>query len=156
VTELIAKAGDAGRGRLQPEVAYFECLRGEADRRPDLRGRLRPDAPVRQRTAKYGDLTRGLRIVDAHVKEEMKKILEKIRSGQFAREWVLENQATRPVYSKLLARDLNHPIEAVGASCARGCRLQPQAAAAARRPPRARNGHGRKKREAQEGQDAVG
>jgi ketol-acid reductoisomerase len=69
--------------------------------------------------------------VDDHVKAEMKKILEEIRSGQFAREWVLENQANRPVYQKLLDRDLNHPIEAVGKELrARMSWLQPQATAA--------------------------
>ena len=65
-------------------------------------------------TAKYGDLSRGPRVVDAHVRAEMKKILEEVRNGQFAREWILENQAGRPQYSKLLERDLNHPIEKVG------------------------------------------
>jgi ketol-acid reductoisomerase len=52
--------------------------------------------------------------VDDHVRESMKRILEEVRSGLFAREWVLENQAGRPMYAKLLERDLTHPIEAVG------------------------------------------
>jgi ketol-acid reductoisomerase len=65
-------------------------------------------------TAKYGDLTRGPRVIDEHVRESMKKILDEIQTGKFAKEWVLENQAGRPEYSKLLERDRHHPIEKVG------------------------------------------
>jgi ketol-acid reductoisomerase len=98
-------------------------------------------------TAKYGDLTRGPRIVDDHVRAEMKKILEEIRSGQFAREWILENQAGRPVYSKLLDRDLNHPIEAIGKELrARMSWLQPAAKAPADKPQAVKkNGNGAEK-----------
>ena len=72
----------------------------------------------------------------------MKKILEEIRSGQFAREWILENQAQRPVYSKLLERDLNHPIEKVGKELrARMSWLQPQAAPAVKKAE-GKNGNG--------------
>jgi len=67
-------------------------------------------------TAKYGDLTRGPRVVDDRVRATMRTILEEIRSGAFASEWVLENQAGRPRYERLLERDLAHPIEEVGAS----------------------------------------
>ena len=66
-------------------------------------------------TAKYGDVTRGPRIVTEQTKQEMKKILSEIQQGQFAKEWVLENQANRPVYNALLAKGEAHPIEAVGA-----------------------------------------
>jgi len=53
-------------------------------------------------------------VIDDHVRQEMKKILEEIQTGVFAKEWVLENQAGRPQYAKLLERDKNHPIEKVG------------------------------------------
>jgi len=65
-------------------------------------------------TAKYGDITRGPRVVDARVRETMKKILEEIQSGAFAKEWILENQAGRPQYTKLLERKKKHPVEQVG------------------------------------------
>jgi ketol-acid reductoisomerase len=133
VTELIAKGWETlVEAGYKPEVAYFECLH-EVKLIVDLiyEGGFARMHQFVSETAKYGDLTRGPRIVDAHVKEEMKKILEEIRSGNFAREWVLENQANRPVYQKLLERDLNHPIEAVGKELrARMSWLQPQAAAA--------------------------
>jgi ketol-acid reductoisomerase len=65
-------------------------------------------------TAEYGDLTRGPRIINDQVRQEMKKILEEIQSGQFAREWILENQANRPVLNALRKREATHPIEEVG------------------------------------------
>ena len=65
-------------------------------------------------TAKYGDLTRGPRVINQSVKDEMKKIIGEIQSGEFAREWILENQAGRPAYNALLARGESHPIEEVG------------------------------------------
>ena len=65
-------------------------------------------------TAEYGDLTRGPRVVNDQVKEEMKKILGEIQDGSFAREWILENQANRPVYYALRNKDIQHPIEKVG------------------------------------------
>jgi ketol-acid reductoisomerase len=64
-------------------------------------------------TAKYGDLTRGERIYKV-VKPLMKDALEEIQKGEFAREWVLENQAGRPVFHALLERDRHHLIEKVG------------------------------------------
>jgi ketol-acid reductoisomerase len=65
-------------------------------------------------TAEYGDYTRGPRIVDAETKAEMKKILGEIQSGQFAREWVLENQANRAGFLAMRRGDAAHPIEEVG------------------------------------------
>ena len=65
-------------------------------------------------TAKYGDITRGPRIVTEQTKQEMKKILGEIQDGKFARDWILENQANRPVYNALLAKGEAHPIEEVG------------------------------------------
>jgi ketol-acid reductoisomerase len=67
-------------------------------------------------TAQYGDLTRGPRIVDAQTRQHMRDVLEEIRSGQFAREWIAEYQAGNPQYQALKARDLEHPIEKVGAA----------------------------------------
>jgi len=99
----------------QPESAYFECLH-ELKLIVDLiyEGGIAEMHKFVSETAKYGDLTRGNRVIDEHVRETMKKILDEIQTGQFAREWVLENQAGRPQYTKLLERDKNHPIEAVG------------------------------------------
>jgi len=59
-------------------------------------------------------LTRGPRIITEETKQEMKKILKEIQSGEFAREWILENQANRPVFNALRNKDLNHPVEQVG------------------------------------------
>src|SRR5690606_17403332 len=66
-------------------------------------------------TAEYGDLTRGPRGVDEHVRQSMRAILEEIRSGRFAREWVQENQANRPLFQALRRREAEHPIDEVGA-----------------------------------------
>jgi ketol-acid reductoisomerase len=66
-------------------------------------------------TAEYGDLTRGPRIINEASRDAMEEILDEIRSGEFAREWVLENQAGRPVYSALKREGQSHPIEEVGA-----------------------------------------
>ena len=117
VTSLI-KAGfetlvEAG---YQPEMAYFECLH-ELKLIVDLiyEGGLAGMRAAISNTAEYGDLTRGPRIVNQQVKEEMKRILEEIRSGQFAREWILENMADRPLFAALEKRDREHLIEKIGA-----------------------------------------
>jgi ketol-acid reductoisomerase len=65
-------------------------------------------------TAKYGDLTRGSRVIDSRARETMKTILEEIRSGAFAQEWVQENKDGCPRYKELLQKDLDHPIETTG------------------------------------------
>jgi len=65
-------------------------------------------------TAEYGDLTRGPRVVNSETKKEMKKILTEIQNGEFAREWILENKAGRPVYNALLNKGKEHPIEEIG------------------------------------------
>ena len=65
-------------------------------------------------TAEYGDYTRGPRVIDDLVKDEMRQILAEIQSGSFAREWILENQAGRPVYNALKRMDAEHEIEVVG------------------------------------------
>ncbi len=117
VTALI-KAGfetlvEAG---YQPEIAYFECLH-ELKLIVDLiyEGGLSMMRFSISNTAEYGDLTRGPRIVNDGVKAEMKKILEEIQSGSFAKEWMLENQVNRPQFSALAAKDREHLIEKVGA-----------------------------------------
>ncbi|MDE3118055.1 MAG: ketol-acid reductoisomerase [Nitrospirota bacterium] len=107
--ETLVEAG------YSPEMAYFECLH-EVKLIVDLiyEGGIANMRYSISTTAKYGDVTRGPRIVTEDTKKEMKKVLEEIQSGRFAREWVLENQANRPVYNALLAKGEAHPIEAVG------------------------------------------
>ena len=65
-------------------------------------------------TAKYGDITVGKRIVNEDTRKEMKKVLDEITSGEFARRWILENQANRPVYKTIMEKEAKHPIEKVG------------------------------------------
>ena len=65
-------------------------------------------------TAKFGDITWGPRLINDSVKQEMKKIIGEIQTGQFATEWILENQAGRPTYNALLRQGEEHPIEEVG------------------------------------------
>jgi len=116
VTALI-KAGfetlvEAG---YQPEIAYFECLH-ELKLIVDLihRGGMSFMRYSVSDTAEYGDYTRGPQIINDHVKAEMQEILEEVQNGSFAREWILENQANRPVYNALKRREAEHPIEVVG------------------------------------------
>jgi ketol-acid reductoisomerase len=117
-TELIVSAWETlVEAGYQPEAAYFECCH-ELKLIVDLiyEGGLARMLQFVSETAKYGDFTRGPKVVDQNVRANMKKVLEEIRSGEFAREWILENQAGRPVYAKLYERDLAHPIEKVGAA----------------------------------------
>ncbi|HOW70992.1 MAG TPA: ketol-acid reductoisomerase [Phycisphaerae bacterium] len=65
-------------------------------------------------TAEYGDLTRGPRIITEETRQEMRKILKEIQTGEFAREWLLENQVGRPTFNALYKKDYNHPVEVVG------------------------------------------
>ena len=65
-------------------------------------------------TAEYGDLTRGPRIINRSTRKEMRKILKEIQTGEFAKEWILENQAGRPVYNAVTKNQSNHLIEKVG------------------------------------------
>jgi ketol-acid reductoisomerase len=108
--ETLVEAG------YSPEMAYFECLH-EVKLIVDLiyEGGIANMRYSISTTAKYGDVTRGPRIITDETKKEMRKILSEIQSGQFAKEWVLENQANRPVYNALLAKGEAHPIEEVGA-----------------------------------------
>jgi ketol-acid reductoisomerase len=116
VTELI-KAGfetlvEAG---YQPEIAYFECL-NELKLIVDLifEGGLSYMRYSVSDTAEYGDYTKGPVVIDCSVRERMKQILRDVQSGAFAREWILENQAGRPVYNALKKREAEHQIEIVG------------------------------------------
>ena len=116
VTELIAAGFETlVAAGYQPEVAYFECLH-ELKLIVDLiyEGGFARMHKFVSETAKYGDLTRGPRIVDDHVRASMKKVLEEVRSGQFAREWIAETQTGKANYNALMQKDLEHPIESVG------------------------------------------
>lgn len=107
--ETLVEAG------YQPEVAYFECLH-ELKLIVDLiyEGGLSFMRYSVSDTAEYGDLTRGPRIINDAVRNEMKKILKEIQSGEFAREWILENQAGRPVLNALRKKEEEHLIEKIG------------------------------------------
>ena len=99
----------------QPEVAYFECMH-EMKLIVDLfyQGGLAYMRYSVSDTAEYGDYTRGPRIVNDETRAEMRRILREIQSGQFAREWVLENQANRAGFLAMRRVETDHPIEEVG------------------------------------------
>jgi len=100
----------------QPELAYFECLH-ELKLIVDMiyaQGIQGMWARVSE-TARYGGLTRGSRVINDETRAEMRRILEEIRSGRFATEWVSENQAGRPTFKALMARGDRHLVEIVGA-----------------------------------------
>jgi ketol-acid reductoisomerase len=116
-TSALIKAGfetlvDAG---YKPEIAYFECLH-ELKLIVDLihEGGLSWMRHSISDTAEYGDLTRGERIVTDATREAMRGLLKDIQTGEFAREWILENQAHRPVFNALTQKEREHPIETVG------------------------------------------
>ena len=107
--ETLVEAG------YQPEIAYFECPH-ELKLIVDLM-QEKGIAGMRYSisdTAEYGDLTRGPRVIDANVRETMAEILGEIQSGEFAREWIIENQANRPVFNALQRQGKEHLIETVG------------------------------------------
>jgi len=117
-TELVVKGFETlVEAGYQPEVAYYECLH-ELKLIVDLlhEGGIAKMHQFISETAKYGDLTRGPRIVNERVKNEMRRVLKEIRSGRFARQWVRENRAGRPNYQRLLKEDLDRQIEKVGAA----------------------------------------
>jgi ketol-acid reductoisomerase len=107
--ETLVEAG------YQPEMAYFECLHelklicdlmyesGIAGMRFSI-----------SETAKYGDITRGPRVINRQTKAEMKKILKEIQTGRFTREWVNEYKSGLKNYRRMLAADEKHPIESTG------------------------------------------
>jgi ketol-acid reductoisomerase len=98
-----------------PEMAYFECLH-EVKLIVDLiyEGGISNMRYSISDTAKYGDITRGPRVINEAVRQEMKRILKEVQSGEFAREWIIENRAGRPVYNALLRKGEAHPIEEIG------------------------------------------
>ena len=116
-TELVVKGFETlVEAGYQPEVAYYECLH-ELKLIVDLlhEGGLAKMHQFISETAKYGDLTRGPRIVNERVKNEMRKVLKEVQSGRFARQWIRENAEGRPNYRKLLDADIDRQIEKVGA-----------------------------------------
>ena len=100
----------------QPEIAYFECFH-ELKLIVDLmyKGGLNYMRYSVSDTAEYGDYTRGPRVIDDVVRDEMAQILAEIQDGSFAKEWILENQAGRPVYNALKRLEKENLIEEVGA-----------------------------------------
>jgi ketol-acid reductoisomerase len=116
VTELVLQGFETlVEAGYQPEVAYFECMH-ELKLIVDLlhEGGMAKMHQFVSDTAKYGDLSRGPRIIDEHTRERMREVLGEIRDGTFAREWQAEHEAGLPRYKALLSADLNHPIENVG------------------------------------------
>ena len=107
--ETLVEAG------YQPESAYFECLH-ELKLIVDLmyEGGLAWMRHSISDTAEYGDYTRGPRIVTDATKDEMRRVLKEIQSGQFAKEFIIENQVGRPTFDKLREAEARHPIEEVG------------------------------------------
>jgi ketol-acid reductoisomerase len=108
--EVLTEAGYA------PEVAYFECLH-ELKLIVDLMyegGIARMRYSVSD-TAEYGDVTRGPRVIDERVKDEMRRILGEVQNGEFAREWIAEDDHGRPNFTKLREQGAAHPIEETGA-----------------------------------------
>ena len=107
--ETLVEAG------YQPEVAYFECLH-EVKLIVDLiyQGGLGYMRYSVSDTAEYGDYTRGEKVIDPHVKENMKKVLAEIQSGAFARDWIAENREGRTNFDAMRKRDKEHTVEKVG------------------------------------------
>ena len=107
--ETLVQAGYA------PEIAYFECLH-EMKLIVDLiyEGGLGLMRYSVSNTAKFGDFTRGTRIVTDGTRAEMRRILGEIQSGAFAKEWILENQAGRPLFNARYRQETDHPIEEIG------------------------------------------
>ncbi len=115
-TELVVKGFETlVEAGYQPEVAYYECLH-ELKLIVDLlhEGGLAKMHKFISETAKYGDLTRGPRVVNSATKREMRKILKEIQSGKFARQWMAENKRGRKKYDQMMNKDLKHKIEKVG------------------------------------------
>ncbi len=116
VSELVKAAFDTlVQAGYQPEIAYFECMH-ELKLIVDLMvvGGISYMRYSVSNTAEYGDLTRGKRVISEKTREEMKSILAEIQSGQFAKEWILENKAGRPVFQALEKQGWDHQIEKVG------------------------------------------
>jgi ketol-acid reductoisomerase len=115
-TELVVKGFETlVEAGYQPEVAYYECLH-ELKLIVDLlhEGGITRMHKYISDTAKYGDLTRGPRVVNERTKKEMQKILREIQTGKFARQWIAENKAGAKNYRAMLKADMDQPIERVG------------------------------------------
>ena len=108
--ETLVEAGYA------PEMAYFECIH-EVKLIVDLiyEGGVANMRYSVSNTAEYGDLTRGPRVIDEGVKQRMKEVLKEVQSGQFAREFILENRAGKPGFNAMRRIAAEHPLEKVGA-----------------------------------------
>ncbi len=116
-TELVQKGFEVlVEAGYQPEIAYYEVMH-ELKLIVDLlhEGGLAKMHKYVSETCKYGDLTRGSRIVNKATKREMKKVLAEVQSGKFARQWIAENKKDQKKYKQLMKKDLAHPIEKVGA-----------------------------------------
>lgn len=107
--ETLVEAG------YQPEIAYTCCLR-EVKLIADLlyQGGIHSMHNAISDTAEFGDYITGPRIIDGHVREQMRGALHDIQDGSFAKRWILENQAGQPSLQAMRRRDAEHPIEAVG------------------------------------------
>ena len=117
-TELVVRGFETlVEAGYQPEVAYYECMH-ELKLIVDLlhEGGLKKMHQFISDTAKYGDLTRGPRIVNSGVKKEMKKVLQEVQSGKFARQWIAESASGGKKFQRMLKQDLKHPVEKVGAA----------------------------------------
>jgi ketol-acid reductoisomerase len=116
LTELIVKGFETlTEAGYQPEVAYFECMH-EVKLIVDLlhEGGLKKMHDFISETAKYGDLTRGPRIIDQHVKDNMRQVLKEVQDGTFARQWAEENELGLKNYNAMMDEDLDREIERVG------------------------------------------
>ena len=115
-TELIVRGFETlVEAGYQPEVAYFECMH-EMKLIVDLlhEGGLKKMHQYVSDTAKYGDLTRGPRIIDEHVRDNMKQVLKEVQDGTFAKQWIDENKTGQKNYKRLMQEDLDQRIEKVG------------------------------------------
>ena len=107
--ETLVEAGD------QPEIAYFECL-NELKLIVDLiyKGGLTYMRFSVSDTAEFGDYTSGKKVIGPASRQAMKELLERIQNGEWAKEWILENKANRPVFNAIKKREAEHQIEQVG------------------------------------------
>ena len=107
--ETLTEAG------YQPEMAYFECLH-EMKMIVDLmiEGGISKQRWSISDTAEYGDYVSGPRVIDAHVKQNMRAVLDDIQSGAFAKRFIDDQDAGAPEFKKLRAAEAGHPIEATG------------------------------------------
>lgn len=107
--ETLVEAG------YQPEIAYYECLH-ELKLIVDLfyEGGISRMHDFISETAKYGDFVSGPRVINAETKQRMKEVLTDIQNGNFAHDWIVENQAGKVRYNQMLRADLEHPIEKTG------------------------------------------